>query len=1275
MTDNKENKPLDAVVEEEKSLGLAGWTAKAFITSPLTPMLIILFILMGLAGIALTPRQEDPQISVPMADIFVQYPGASAEQVAALAAKPLERIMSEMSGVKHVYAAAQRDSALITVQFEVGEEMGPSLTKLYSKLNSNKDVMPPGVTNYIVKPKAVDDVPGLTLTLWSNEVDDASLRLIALDVLQKLSEVPNSNQGFVVSGRKEQLRVEVLPEKLAGYGLTLQQIAGTIQQANSEKSVGDIEAWDKSFKVYTGSFLQSAEDVNSIVVGIKDGIPVYMRDVANVIHGPSEVSSTVMHYTGPASTETEVANGAPAVTIAIAKKQGSNGVSVYKELLEKVEGIRGVIIPDNVHVFVSRDYGKTANDKVNELIFKLFVATGIVTLLVWFALGWRPALVVLIVIPIVILFTVFSAMVLGLTIDRVSLFALIFSIGILVDDAIVVIENIYRHWLLKEDMSEEVSIEAVREVGNPTILATFTVIAALMPMGVVRGMMGPYMAPIPTLGSVAMMFSLFAAFAFTPWLANKMKPSMETLKKAAEKEHKSNERIGNFFRKSICPLVENSVLGYGFLASLFVIFFACCVMFYTTAVSVKMLPLDNKSEFDIVINFPEGTSLIDTVNLASELAEEARKFEDVVALQAYAGTASPYNFNGLVRHYYLRSKPWQADIQVELTDKKERELTSHEIAEAMREVMTPIARAAGARIEVVEMPPGPPVLQSVVAEIYGPDKETRHQFARDMTEMFEKAESITDVDNYMRAPHEIWRFEVNRDKALRKGISIDAINQTLEMAMGGFVVGDLKRGSVVDPTYIILQVPLSARSEFSRLGSIPVQSPNGALLPLSELGSFVKDVEEDVIFHKDLRDVEFVTGENAGELAAPIYGMFQVGDMLDDYIAPDGVEVEHGFFGGGFFGPPADSNKSGFEWTGEWTVTYETFRDMGGAFMVAMVLIYMLVVIEFKNFIFPSIIMAPIPLTLVGIIPGHWLFDAEFTATSMIGWIALAGIIVRNSILLVDFTKHEVARGIEVRDAVINSCQARTRPIVITALALVGGSSVILSDPIFEGMAISLLFGVLVSTVLTLFVIPLGCISAKKAFPTACVAGGGEVVIEEPEEPEYKTPLWMSIYSGIVGLVGWIVVIGQMVFNLLRMVFGMIMGMFGSGSSGTPSSPPPSSPSPAPAPAPVSTPPAAKAAEPVKEPAKKDVSATDASAAKENSAEKKVAEKKTVKKTAVKKKVAAPKKVAAKKAAPKKAVSKKAAVKKAPSKKSSPGGRRGIRLKTDDSSTGNDSGE
>jgi hypothetical protein len=759
--------------------------------------------------------------------------------------------------------------------------------------------------------------------------------------------------------------------------------------------------------------------------------------------------------------------------------------------------------------------------------------------------------------------------------------------------------------------------------------------------------------------------------------------------------------------------------------SLFVLFFAACVMFYTTAVSVKMLPLDNKSEFQVVVNFPEGTSLITTANLMSALAIEARQFDEVVSLQTYVGTASPYNFNGLVRHYYLRTHPWQADMQVVLTHKNSREITSHEIAVAMREVMTPIATAEGARIQIVEMPPGPPVLQSVVAEIYGPDAETRRQFARDMTEMFEQAESITDVDNLMQQPFEIWRFEVDRDKALRKGITIDSINTTLKMAMGGFVVGDLKRGSVVEPTFIILQVPLSVRSEFSRLGTIPVQAPDGSMLPLSELGQFVKDVEQDIIFHKNLREVEFVTGENAGELAAPIYGMFQVDDMLADYIAPDGVIVDHGFFSGGFFGPPENSSKTGFEWTGEWTVTYETFRDMGGAFILAMIIIYMLVVIEFKNFIFPAIIMAPIPLTLVGIIPGHWFFGAEFTATSMIGWIALAGIIVRNSILLVDFTKHEVRRGVPVIDAVINSCQARTRPIVITALALVGGSSVILTDPIFEGMAISLLFGVVVSTALTLFVIPLGCISAKKAF--LCEDGredgiaraddstGADSVVVEEED---KAPIWMRLYSAIIGLVGWIIAIFAMVFNLLRMLVGMLLPKSEPPASEPP--PPASTPPTAPAPAPVEKAVATSEKTEVKKvvitekstisedvPAKKAVKNVSVKAAvaktvvTEKSAiatpvEKPATTKKVVTKKAVTKKTAAKKataktvattaaaakaatvnkavvkKVARKKVVKKKTVTKavpvkKVVAKKIPSKKISSGARRGIRLKNDDS--------
>jgi len=1117
MTEEKDN---DIPQPDTEHPGIAGSMAKAFIHSPLSPLLLAVCFALGLMGLILTPRQEDPQISVPMVDIFVQYPGASANEVADLVARPLERILSEIVGVKHVYSASMREQAMVTVQFIVGEDMEKSLVKLYDKLESNKDRIPQGVIGPLVKPKGVDDVPVVSLTLWSNDVDDATLKLIALETLQNLNEVPNTSLGFVVSGRSEEMDVEVLPEKLSGYGIGLGQIAQTIRSANGEMGVGEIESWGKNFRIYSGSFLRTVEDVERLVIGTHKKNPIYVRDVANVKLGPGEAKKMVSYYTGAASELDQVVDGAAAVTIAIAKKKGSNGVTVARDILTKTEYLKGRVIPDNVNVAVTRNYGQTADDKVSELIFKLFVATGAVTLLVWYALGWRAAMVVLIVIPVVILVTIFSALVMGYTIDRVSLFALIFAIGILVDDAIVVVENIYRRWLLKGDTDTETSVDAVREVGNPTILATFTVIAALLPMGFVSGMMGPYMAPIPALGSVAMLFSLFAAFIFTPWLAMKFKPSMKVLGEAAEKEHRESEKLENFFRKIINGLVDDHRKGRAFLIGLVVVFFLCCILFYTKSVRVKMLPLDNKPEFNIVINFPEGTALPETANFADLAVQTIRDIPEITYLQSYVGTASPFNFNGLVRHYYLRNQPWQADIQVQLLDKHDRDRTSHELAVEVREKLKPLAREVGAVVQVVEMPPGPPVLQSVVAEIYGPDTYTRHKVAEAMTEIFEKAPSLDDVDNYMESDYEHWHFEVDREKALLIGVTVEDINNTLMMGMGDFTLGDLKHNALLEPTLINLKIPLEVRSDFARLGQLPVVTAAGKSVPLTELGKFVRHIQDKPIYHKDLRTVEYVTAETVGELAAPVYGMLEVGDMLKDYTAPDGVQISPEWIG-----PPANSNISGMEWTGEWTVTYETFRDMGLAFGVALVLIYMLVVWEFGNFVLPAVVMSPIPLTLIGIIPGHLILDAEFTATSMIGFIALAGIIVRNSILLVDFSKNEVARGIPVRTAVIHSCKARTRPILITAFALLLASSVILFDPIFQGMAISLMFGGIVSTLLTLLVIPLGCISSRATFcPTDYdVDGNSTCVLDDgasgaapgsagaPEEPSKWPERWAFI--------------------------------------------------------------------------------------------------------------------------------------------------------------------
>jgi multidrug efflux pump subunit AcrB len=981
--------------------------------------------------------------------------------------------------------------------------MEPSLVKVNDKLESNMDRIPPGVTPPLVKAKGIDDVPIVTLTLWSEhdynrdgipDVDDSQLRRLAQSVLQHIKEIPETGNSFVVGGRAEQVIVEVYPERLAGYGLSLAQVAQAITASNVEQQMGDVESGGSHMMVVSGAFLETVEDINRLQVGSHNGVPVYVHDVSDVRQGPADASQTVAYYTGAASEDPDRAISVPAVTIAVAKKKGTNGVTVAEDILKRVENLRGRLIPADVNISVTRNYGKTAEQKVNDLIFKLFIATMFVFLLVWIAFrALKPAFVVLFVVPVVLLFTILCAMLLDFTIDRVSLFALIFSIGILVDDAIVVVENIYRRWLEEGQTDMATAVDAVREVGNPTILATFTVVAALMPMAFVSGLMGPYMAPIPVLGSIAMIISLFAAFAFTSYLAMRIRPSMAQLKKAEEAEHASNEKLDRLFRRIIPKLLDSRLAGYGFLAGLVVLFFAVMAMFYTTAVTVKMLPYDNKPEFAVVIDMPEGTALPATTNMARELAERLREIPEVTALQTYAGTARPFDFNGMVRHYYLREDPWQAEIQVQLLNKTERDRTSHEIAEEARALLTPLARTANAHITVAEMPPGPPVIQAVVAEIYGPDAETRRQVASDMTQIFESVDGLADVDNYMSQPYQAWRFVIDTQKASTKGVSTRTVIETLSTAMGNYKITDVREGSALEPTWIVIEAPLALRANPKALSDLPVPGPAGSTLPLAELGSFQRFEEDPIIYHKDLRPLEYVVGDAVGRLGAPIYPMLEIDERLKEYVTPDGQTIA-----GTMTGPPPDNGLSGFEWAGEWTVTYETFRDMGAAFAVALVLIYMLVVGMFGNFLVPAIIMAPIPLTLLGIVPGHWLVglltgsSAYFTATSMIGFIALAGIIVRNSILLVDFAVEEIRQGADVREAVLRSCKARTRPIMITAFALIGGASVILTDPIFQGMAISLMFGVFVSTVLTLLVIPLGCVSAADSLREIAAARDAE---------------------------------------------------------------------------------------------------------------------------------------------------------------------------------------
>jgi multidrug efflux pump subunit AcrB len=1074
--------------------GLAGRVAAAFIESPLTPLLLIAFFLVGGLGMLVTPREEDPQISVPMVDILVAYPGASANEVANLISEPLDRLMSEISGVRHVYSVSHDGMAMVTVRFEVGEQMEPSLVKLYDKLQSHMDLIPKGVLPPLVKPKSIDDVPILTVTLSSDKLSLVELRKLGLDVEQRFKALPDTGQSFVVGGSREQVRIEVDPSKIAAYGLTLSQIAQAIDAANQHVPAGDVVDGNRWYDVYAGAFLRNAAEISNLVVAVDKDRPVFLRDIASVSQGPSEPKSIVENTV-------RVAGGgfvsAPAVTVAVAKKHGANGVAVADALLEELQAMRGTLIPGDVTVTVSRNYGATAHDKVSHLILKLFIVSALVTVLAFATMGWRPAVIVLFTIPAVLLMSLAVAYVLRFTINRVSMFALVFAIGILVDDAIVVVENIYRRWLAAERTDDELTADAVDEVGNPTILATFTVVAALLPMGFVSGMMGPYMLPIPVLSSAAMVFSLFAAFVFVPWLAARVKPKMSQLKRSAEAEHRQAAAIGRVYGAIINPIMRSRPLGFLTLFAIVAMMLGAVALFPLEMVAFKMLPYDNKSEMQVVIDMPEGTDLFATANLAHRLGDALKTVPEVTAFQTYVDASSPFNFNGLVRHYFMRQSPWQADIAVQLKDKSERERSSHDVALAVRAMLTPIAAASRARLTVAEAPPGPPVLAPVVAEVYGPTPQSRREVARHILNVLEHAPDVADVNTYMEAPHERIEFSVDRLRAKMFGVSVEDIDRELRMATGGFEVGALESKHNLEQAVIVLQAPLAKRVNLGNLLVLPVRAQSGAVVPLSELGHFGPQAVGEPIFRKDLRPVEYVTADVVGKLGAPLYGMLAVDSALKSYVTPD-----HRIVHGNYFARPARADVSGFKWDGEWQVTYVTFRDMGLAFGAALVLIYVLVVAEFRSFLLPLVVMAPIPLTMIGIVPGHWLLGADFTATSMIGFIALAGIIVRNSILLVEFARVQVGCGMEVRDAIVLAGRVRLRPILITALALVIGSMVLLSDPIFQGMAVSLLFGSLVATFLTLVVIPLGCVSARKYFRASPPHGDAPAPNGGPTPPQ-----------------------------------------------------------------------------------------------------------------------------------------------------------------------------
>ncbi len=1083
----------------QTSYGLSGRIAALFIGSKLTPLIMLGALLLGLFAVAVTPREEEPQIIVPMADVWLPFPGASAKIVEEQLTKPFERKISELKGVEYVYSISRPGGALLIVRFYVGRPLEESLVDLYDRLMANQDLLPPGAAPFLVKPRDINDVPIVTFTLSSARYGEFELRRLAEEVLEQIKKVPGTSAGFIVGGRPRELRVQIDPARLKAYGLTPLQVANVIQTENRALPTGRFESRNQSFLVETGRFIRSSGDLESLVVGVSEDRPVYLRQVADVIDGPAEATSYVWFgrgqgagAEGKGSSEatspqpSAVSAEEPAVTVAIAKQGGTNAVTVAGDLLRKVEDLKGVLIPSDVRVTVTRNYGETAREKADELLWHLLIAVAAVVAFLGFALGPRPAFVVSIAIPLTLALTLFTSMLIGYTINRVTLFALIFSIGILVDDAIVVVENIYRHLTARLLPHEQAAIGAVDEVGNPTILATFTVIAALLPMAFVSGLMGPYMRPIPVNASIAMFFSLLVAFVVIPWFCQTCYRKGTTMKGA---DHEASEQSSGarLYRRLIAPLLVHPLLAAAFLGGVAVLLTASVFLFYTRQVVVKMLPFDNKSEIQLVIDMPEGTTLEETARVTQALARYVRSVPEVRDYQAYVGTASPFNFNGLVRHYYLRDQPHEADIQINLLPKDERSAQSHEIARRMRPELQAVAREYGANVKIVEVPPGPPVQSVLVAEVYGPDYQRQMAVARDLRTLFESTPGVVDVDDYIEAEHTKFVITVDRAKAALAGIPSDDVVRTLRMALQGGHVGLAHIPTEKAPVHLTLRLPLAARTGLARLSEIGLRTGAGSMVPLSELLSVEQTVEDHAIYHKNQKPVVYVVadvgGPGAEQAESPVYGVLGVGRQLDTYRPPEGYKIEQYYAS-----QPWSEDRLAMKWDGEWHITYETFRDMGIAFAIAMLLIYLLIVGQFQSFLTPLIIMAPIPLTLIGILPGHWLTGSYFTATSMIGFIALAGIIVRNSILLVDFIQLEERAGAPLEEAVVKAGIIRTRPILLTAAALMVGAFVIILDPIFQGLAVSLLFGVGASTLLTLVVIPVLYYHLARRRPSPSVA-------------------------------------------------------------------------------------------------------------------------------------------------------------------------------------------
>jgi multidrug efflux pump subunit AcrB len=1055
-------------------LGLSGWLARTFQSNPLTPVLALAGLLLGLFAVLITPREEEPQIDVTMANVIVPFPGASVDDVENLVSYPLEQILSAIEGVKHVYSVSRPGSSLITVEFAVGVPRQDALVRLYNQVFSHTDWQTPGlgIGQAVVRPMGIDDVPVMSVTLWTDDAERSATQLaeVAHTLETEIKSIRGTRDVYTLGAPQRAVVVELDATRLAAYGLSADELATALASANAVLQAGDRVSTAGVRPLTAGQFLVDADEVSELVIAASNGSPVYLSDVAVVTAG-ADLASSYVWFGTPASRAGPRTGVAPAVTIAISKQPGVNAADITRAIAGRLDLLASSHIPEGVHVEITRDYGATANDKAQKLIQKLVFATMAVVLLVLFALGWREAIVVGSAVIITLALTLFASWAMGFTINRVSLFALIFSIGILVDDAIVVVENIHRHMQQGGKRLIDALPGAVDEVGSPTILATFTVIAALLPMAFVSGLMGPYMRPIPINASVGMLLSLAVALIVTPWLALKLLARHLESNTQAHGGSALGSRLARVFEKLLRPFLDpqrGQRRRRGLLVAILAALFLSAGLAAVNWVVLKMLPFDNKSEFQIVVDTPEGSTLEQTNAVLMEMAAELDSLPEVANFQGYAGTSAPVNFNGLVRQYYLRSGANVGDLQVNLVDKHLRGRKSHEIARAVRPRLAEIGARLGASVKVVEVPPGPPVRAPLVAEIYGPDRERVGVIADQLRAIFSTTAGIVDIDSSMESVASREQVIIDRQRASRLGVSQSSIVAALGLAVGGSDVSFLRDGRSRHAVPIRLRLPAGDQASRDQLLALKVRAANGQLVALSELVEFKELPWENQRHHRDLMPVVYVTGDEAGALDSPLYGMFSVVAKLREAVAAaDDVPVEQYFFN-----PPDSTNEFAIKWDGEWQITFETFRDMGLAYSVGLLLIYLLLVAQFRGYMVPLIIMAPIPLTVIGVMPGHALLGAQFTATSMIGMIALAGIIVRNSILLVDFINQSIAEGKAAGDAVIEACAVRAQPIALTALAAMAGALFILDDPIFNGLAIALIFGILVSTLLTLVVIP-----------------------------------------------------------------------------------------------------------------------------------------------------------------------------------------------------------